>query len=53
MDNRLARDPNWSYRNVNFGNSKAADRSGWQNQADTDRTMLPYGYEDVKISDDD
>lgn len=50
---RLAKDPNWHYRLMNFGNiASAGNRTGWTRQPDTDRVMLPYGYNDISFAEE-
>ena len=49
-ENRLARDPNWLYRQMSFGNKgNEGDRAGWPGEPDTHPVVLERGYEDVKI----
>jgi hypothetical protein len=50
---RIARDPNWHYRHMNFGTkATAGNRSGWQRQSDTSRADLPFGYADIVFPED-
>ncbi len=50
-ENRLAYDPNWHYKYMNFGTkSNAGSRTGWSRQPDTDRILLPLGFVDVNFA---
>lgn len=54
MDNRLAYDPIWHWRHMNFGTkATAGSRIGWARQPDTDRTMLLDGYNDVSFAEEE
>lgn len=49
-ENRLARDPNWHYRHMNFGDrGNEGDRSGWGRRPDIGPAVLPRGWDDVKL----
>jgi len=49
-DNRLERETNWKFRNINFGKqSSAGDLPGWNSQPDIDYFQLSPGCEDVKL----
>ncbi len=51
--NRLARDPTWIHRHLNFGDrGNEGNRAGWGRAPDIEKTFFDYGFEDVEFSDD-
>jgi hypothetical protein len=52
-ENRLVRESNWRFNHMNFGHPpKDVDRPGWRRQPDMSPFLLPRGFEEVKMLED-
>jgi hypothetical protein len=53
-ENRLVRDKNWQFRNVNFGDrGNEGDRAGWTHRPDIEPVVMDAWLEDVHLNENE